>query len=181
MCGSFCTFRRAIEATKRLKEAGADIQYILSFNAGSIDTRFGKAEDFKSELIKLSGKEIIKDISRAEPVGPKKLFDIILVCPCTGNTLAKLNNGIADTPVTLAVKAHLRNERPVVIAVATNDALAANFQNIGQLMNKKNIYFVPLGQDDCKGKPSSLVSDFDKIEMTLLEAMKGKQLQPILI
>lgn len=181
MCGSFCTFKKAIDETKKLKDKGADIQYILSINAAHTDTRFGKASDFRKQLEEISGKEIIDSIYAAEPIGPKKLFDIILVCPCTGNTLAKLNAGIADTPVTLSVKAHLRNGRPVVLAPATNDALAANFKNIGQLMNNKNIYFVPFGQDDFAEKPCSLMSDFSLAEDTILSAMNGRQLQPVLL
>lgn len=181
MCGSFCTFDRAIGIMEGLKEKGADLGIVMSYNASGTDTRFGMAEDFRSRLYALSGKELITDIAGAEPIGPKNMFDVLLICPCTGNTLGKINNGIADTPVTLAVKSHLRNEKPVVICIATNDGLGGNFQNIGQLMNKKNIYFVPFGQDDYMGKPRSLVADFSKTEAALIMAMEGKQLQPVVV
>ncbi len=181
MCGSFCTFKRALDEFESLKEKGADLRFIMSYNAANTDTRFGRAEDFKRQLKEISGKDIILELAEAEPIGPKKLFDVMVVCPCTGNTLAKLNNGITDTPVTLAVKAHLRNERPIVIAIATNDGLSGNFQNIGQLLNKKNIYFVPFGQDDSRLKPMSLVADFSKTEETIKEALHGRQLQSLLL
>lgn len=181
VCGSFCTFKKAIEEFKRLKEKGAELRFIMSYNAAETDTRFGKAEDFKKELRNISEKDIIETLTEAEPIGPKKMFDVLIVCPCMGNTLAKLNNGITDTPVTLAVKSHLRNQKPVVIAVATNDGLSGNFQNIGQLLNKKNIYFVPFGQDDSLNKPMSLMADFSKTEETVSEAIEGRQLQSLLL
>ncbi|MCC8097695.1 MAG: dipicolinate synthase subunit B [Eubacterium sp.] len=181
VCGSFCTFKRAIEEFEKLKEKGADLRFIMSYNAAGTDTRFGKATDFKNKLKEISEKDIIEDITGAEPIGPKNMCDALVVCPCTGNTLAKLNNGITDTPVTLAVKSHLRNERPVVLAIATNDGLSGNFQNIGQLLNKKNIYFVPFGQDNSKLKPMSLMADFSKIEETVTEALRGRQIQSLLL
>ena len=180
MCGSFCTFEKAVGVLESLKEKGADLQVIMSFNAANTDTRFGRAMDFRERLMGLSGKNIIADIAGAEPIGPKNLFDILLVCPCTGNTLGKINNGIADTPVTLAVKSHLRNEKPVVLCIATNDGLGGNFQNIGQLMNKKFIYFVPFCQDDCGGKPRSLMADFSKVGQTLAAALECRQIQPVI-
>lgn len=181
MCGSFCTFKRVIDEAERIKNAGGKLRFIMSFNAASVNSRFGKAEDFKKRLREISGEELILSLDEAEPVGPKRLFDVLAVCPCTGNTLGKINGGIADTPVTLAVKAHMRNGLPVVLAPSTNDGLGGNFKNIAELMNRKNIYFVPFGQDDCKGKPLSLVSDFSRLKDTLLEAAQGRQIQPILL
>lgn len=179
MCGSFCTFKKAIEETEKIKAAGAEIKYILSFNASSVDSRFGKAADFIERLKEISGSCPIMTIEEAEPV--KQLFDVMAVCPCTGNTLAKINSGTADTPVTLAVKAHMRNGLPVVLAPATNDGLGGNFKNIAELMNRKNIYFVPFGQDDYREKPMSLMSDFTLLSDTILQAVCGRQIQPILI
>lgn len=181
LCGSFCTFSRAIDQIIRLKEMGADITPIMSFNAASINTRFGTAESFRSRISEITGKDIIRTIEDAEPIGPRKMFDIMVVCPCTGNTLAKLAAGITDTPVTMAVKSHIRNARPVVIAAATNDALAASAQNIGQLLNRKGYYFVPFGQDDPSGKPRSLIADFNELSDTVLCALEGKQFQPLII
>lgn len=181
LCGSFCTFSRAIDQIIRLKKMGADITPIMSFNAASINTRFGTAESFRSRISEITGKDIIRTIEDAEPIGPRKMFDIMVVCPCTGNTLAKLAAGITDTPVTMAVKSHIRNARPVVIAAATNDALAASAQNIGQLLNRKGYYFVPFGQDDPSGKPRSLIADFNELSDTVLYALEGKQFQPLII
>lgn len=160
---------------------GADITPIMSFNAASINTRFGTAESFRSRISEITGKDIIRTIEDAEPIGPRKMFDIMVVCPCTGNTLAKLAAGITDTPVTMAVKSHIRNARPVVIAAATNDALAASAQNIGQLLNRRGYYFVPFGQDDPSGKPRSLIADFNELSDTVLCALEGKQFQPLII
>ena len=160
---------------------GADITPIMSFNAASINTRFGTAESFRSSISEITGKDIIRTIEDAEPIGPRKMFDIMVVCPCTGNTLAKLAAGITDTPVTMAVKSHIRNARPVVIAAATNDALAASAQNIGQLLNRRGYYFVPFGQDDPSGKPRSLIADFNELPDTVLCALEGKQFQPLII
>lgn len=181
MCGSFCTFSKVIPQMSVLKDLGYNVVPIMSLNAYSTDTRFGKAEDFIKKIEKITENEIIHTISSAEPIGPKKLLDILVVAPCTGNTIGKLANGITDTSVTLAVKAHLRNARPVVIAVSTNDALSSAAKNIGLLMNSKNVYFVPLGQDDCVKKPNSIVADFDKIPQTVKEALEGKQIQPVLV
>ena len=181
LCGSFCTFSRSIEQLKRLKEMGADITAIMSFNASSIDTRFGTAEAFRKQIEEITGKPIILTIEGAEPIGPKKMFDVLVICPCTGNTMAKLANSIIDTPVTMAAKSHIRNGRPIVIAAATNDGLAGSAKNIGALMNYKEYYFVPLGQDDSEKKPRSLVSDFNELGDTIIAALNGKQFQPLIL
>ena len=180
MCGSFCTFKRAVAAMKKLKATGADVVPIMSGVSYSTDTRFGKAEDFINQIKQITGRDIIHTIKEAEPIGPKKLLDMLIVLPCTGNTLAKLAAGIADTSVTMAVKAHLRNQRPVLIAVSTNDGLGGAAKNIGSLLNSKNVYFIPFAQDDCIHKPTSLVADFDKVTETAEMAFEGKQIQPIL-
>ena len=166
---------------EKCKNMGYDILPIMSFNAYSTDTRFGKADDFIWQIEDICHNKIIHDIKGAEPIGPKNLTDIMLVCPCTGNTLAKLANSIVDTPVTMAVKSHLRNGNPTVIAVSTNDALGGTAKNIGALMNMKNYYFVPMKQDNPFEKPTSVVADFERIPETLEEALKGKQLQPVYI
>ena len=181
LCGSFCTFSRSIEQLKRLKEMGTDITAIMSFNASSIDTRFGTAEAFRKQIEEITGKPIILTIEGAEPIGPKKMFDVLVICPCTGNTMAKLANSIIDTPVTMAAKSHIRNGRPIVIAAATNDGLAGSAKNIGALMNYKEYYFVPLGQDDSEKKPRSLVSDFNELGDTIIAALNGKQFQPLIL
>ena len=149
MCGSFCTFKKAVNELQKLKETGANIIPIMSEISYNTDTRFGKAEDFRKQLEEITGNPIIKDVRDAEPIGPKGLLDLLVVLPCTGNSLAKITGGIADTSVTMAVKAHLRNQRPVVIAVSTNDGLGTAAKNIGALMNTKNLYFIPFSQDDC--------------------------------
>ena len=181
LTGSFCTFEKTLIEMKKLKETGYDIIPIMSFNAYSLDTRFGKAEDFRREIEQICGREIIATITSAEPIGPKSLTDIMVVLPCTGNTLAKLANGIYDTPVTLAVKSHLRNQRPVVIGVSSNDSLTGAAKNIGTLLNNKHYYFIPMRQDDPDKKPFSVVCDFTKLKDTVEAALYGKQLQPILI
>lgn len=178
LCGSFCTFSNVIKEIEILSQKGINIYPIMSYNADSINTRFGSAESFREKLMDITGNQIIDTIKDAEPIGPQKLLDIMLVAPCTGNTLAKLNNGITDTPVTMACKAHLRNNRPLVIALATNDALGISLKNIGGLMVRKNIYFVPFSQDDPVKKPLSMIADFDRIYDTLSLAMEGKQIQP---
>lgn len=181
MCGSFCTFEKSIEQLRALVEAGADVTPIMSFNAYSTDTRFGKAEDINRLVSEICGKEIIRTIAGAEPIGPKKMFDVLVVAPCTGNTAAKLANGIIDTPVTMAVKSHLRNSRPVVIAIATNDALSGAAKNIGMIENFRGYYFVPYGQDDSAAKPTSLIADFSKLIPTVECALDGKQYQPMIV
>ncbi len=179
--GSFCTFDKIIPQIKVLKDEGAEVVPIFSFNSYNYDTRFMKADDFVSAVREITGKNGINTIQGAEPIGPKKLFDIIVIAPCTGNTIAKLSNGIIDSPVLMAAKAHLRNNRPLVLSISTNDALGINFQNIGKLMVMKNIYFVPFGQDDYIGKPNSMVADLEKIKPTLECALDGNQLQPIIL
>lgn len=180
MCGSFCTFKRAVTAMRTLKETGAEIVPIMSDISYSTDTRFGDAGIFRKEIEEITGNEIIHTVKDAEPIGPKKLLDMLVVLPCTGNSLAKIASGIADTSVTMAVKAHLRNQRPVLIAVSTNDGLGTAAKNIGSLLNCKNIYFLPFSQDDFLHKPTSLVADFDMLIPAAEAAFDGKQLQPIL-
>lgn len=180
LCGSYCTFEKTLEAARRLCKA-YDITPIMSENAAATDTRFGKAEDFKARLTEITGKPVIDSIAKAEPIGPKALLDVLLIAPCTGNTLSKLANGITDSSVTMAAKAHLRNNRPVVIAVSTNDGLSGSAANIGALMARKNLYFVPFYQDEPQNKPCSLVSDFSQIEAALTQAMLGVQISPLVI
>ncbi len=180
LCGSFCTFSKVIPQMKSLKEKGVEIYPIMSEIAYSTDTRFGKSEDFVKEIEEICSKEIIATVKDAEPIGPKKILDILIIAPCTGNTLAKLSNGIADTSVTLGAKAHLRNGRPVLIGVSTNDALGNAAKNIGNLMNYKNIYFIPMRQDDPYDKPNSIVADFSQIYPAMMKALENKQLQPVL-
>lgn len=180
MCGSFCTLSKTIDAMRTVKDSGADIIPIMSGIVSSTDTRFGSAEYFCKTVEDISGNPIIKTIKDAEPIGPKKLLDLLIIAPCTGCTLGKIANGITDTSVTMACKAHLRNMRPVLLAVSTNDGLSASAKNIGTLLNYKNIYFVPFGQDDCDKKPSSLVADMTKIVPAAETALDGRQFQPIL-
>ncbi|MEG1072805.1 MAG: dipicolinate synthase subunit B [Oscillospiraceae bacterium] len=180
-CGSFCTMREALAALEATAVTFGDVTAIASETVAATDTRFGTAADFLGEMERITGKAVIRTINTAEPIGPKKLLDALVVCPCTGNTLGKLACGITDTAVTMAVKAHLRNGRPVVLCIATNDGLAAAAQNIGILLPRKNLYFVPFGQDDYAKKPASLVADFTLVPATLEGALRGKQLQPILL
>ena len=180
MCGSFCTFKKAIEQMKILKALGYNILPIMSFNAYSTDTRFGKASDIIASVEEIADNKIIHTISGAEPIGPKELCDVLLIAPCTGNTLGKLSLGITDTPVTMAAKSHLRINRPVVLSIATNDGLGASAQNIGRLMNTKNVFFVPFSQDDPVKKPNSLVSHFELISEAVEKALVKTQLQPVI-
>lgn len=173
LTGSFCTFEKSIEALKALVRNGHNVTPIMSGNAYTMDTRFGDAVDIQNRLIEITGNSIIHTIEQAEPIGPKKMFDVLAIIPCTGNTLAKLANGITDTSVTMAAKSHLRNSRPVVIGVSTNDALGAAAKNIGTLLNYKNYYFVPFGMDNCIMKPKSMVCDFEKVSETIEKAEKG--------
>lgn len=179
--GSFCTFKKMIDAVKQISLEGAEIYPVMSEISYSTDTRFGKAEDFRKMLMDITGNSIIKSVKEAEPIGPQKILDLMIVAPCTGNTLAKIANGITDTSVTMAVKAHIRNGRPVLLAVSTNDALGNSARNIGALLNYKNIYFVPFEQDDYIGKPNSLVASFDRIIPAAEAALDGIQLQPLLL
>lgn len=181
MCGSFCTMAEALAQLKILKDSGADILPIMSEIVYTSDTRFTKCNELINEVKEITEKEVIHTVVAAEPIGPKKLLDLLVVCPCTGNTLSKIANGITDSSVTMAVKAHLRNDKPVVLCIATNDALSASAKNIGLLLNQKNIYFVPFGQDDSKNKPTSLISDFGLLKSATEFALKGEQLQPLLI
>ena len=181
LTGSYCTFSRVIPQIRLLIDSGYNIIPILSENASAANTRFGKAEDHIKHIEELTGNTIISTVIDAEPIGPKKLLDLLVIAPCTGNTIAKLANGIADTAVTLAAKSHLRNNRPVVIAVSTNDGLGANAKNIGTLLARKHIYLVPFGQDDCIEKENSLVAHFNLIPQTVENALCGKQIQPLLV
>lgn len=178
--GSFCTYEKIKEVVANLKNDGMEVIPIFSDNAQNIDSRFGKAKDFRNEIEQITGNAGICTIAQAEPIGPKGYLDVLVLAPCTGNTLAKLNNGITDTPVLMAAKAHLRNEKPLVISVSTNDALGVNFKNIGDLANRKNIYFVPFGQDDCEKKPRSMIAHVELIPDTIRAALQGKQIQPML-
>ncbi len=180
LCGSFCTFAKVIPEIEKLASSGYNIVPIMSDMAYKTDTRFGKAHDFTSKIEDICENKIISTIREAEPIGPKSLLDALIIAPCTGNTLAKLACGICDTSVTMAAKAHLRNGKPLVIAVSTNDGLGINAKNIAVLSNVKNIFFVPYGQDDFEKKPNSLVADMSLIEETLSHALSKKQLQPFL-
>ena len=180
VCGSFCTFKRVLEELEKLAKE-YDITPIMSSGAAFTDTRFGKAEDLRRRITEICGKEPITTIAGAEPIGPQALLDVLVIEPCTGNTLGKLANGITDTAVTMAAKAHLRNGRPVVLAVSTNDALGASARSIGTLMNAKNIYFVPMRQDAPQGKPASVVANFAKTGAAIKAALEGKQVQPVLV
>lgn len=180
--GSFCMFSKTIEALERLSIInGIQITPIMSFNSYNLDTKFGKARDFIEKIESITKKKVIHTIVDAEPIGPKKMFDILIVAPCTGNTISRLACDIIDTPVTMAVKSHLRNLRPVVIGISTNNALSGNAENIGRLLNRKHYYFVPVRQDNPITKPNSLVFDTSYIKWTVEEALDGKQIQPFLI
>ena len=179
-CGSFCTIDKSLRELEKLSREDIRIVPIMSEIVYKTDTRFGKAADLIERVEDICRAKVIHDITGAEPIGPKGLLDVIAVCPCTGNTAAKIALGITDTPVTMAVKAHLRNNRPVVIGLSTNDALGASAKNIGALQNTKNIYFVPFSQDDPENKPTSLVCDFERIEETIEYALSGNQVQPVI-
>lgn len=180
-CGSFCTYSMAMAALEQVKARFGDVTPIVSETSAATDTRFGPAHEYMREMERICDKRVIDTIVKAEPIGPKKLLDVLVICPCTGNTLAKLANGITDTTVTLAAKAHLRNGRPLVLCPATNDALAASARNIGVLLDKKHVYFVPFRQDDPTGKPTSLVGDFTLVADAIAAALEGRQLQPLLL
>lgn len=178
--GSFCTFKRILPVVKGLVADGNNILPIFSYSVKNTDTRFYRAEDFYRDMKSAAGAEPVTTIADAEPIGPTNGLDIMVIAPCTGNTLAKLNNAVTDTPVLMAAKAHLRNNKPLLIAVSTNDALSGNFKNIGELMNKKNIYFVPFSQDDPVNKTNSLIADYESIAEAIEAAVAGVQLQPVL-
>lgn len=181
LTGSFCTFSESFEAMKALAARGHELTPIASFNSYNLSTRFGTAEENRRKMTEICGREIIRTVEAAEPIGPKKMFDILIVAPCTSNTLAKLANGINDTPVTMAVKSHLRNFGPVLIAISTNDALAAAARNIGALQNFRNYFFLPYRQDDVLKKPMSMVADFGLMKKAAEAALAGEQLQPIVL
>ncbi|MHA9742095.1 dipicolinate synthase subunit B [Robinsoniella peoriensis] len=178
--GSFCTYKKVFEELKKLVEEGVEVQTIFSNASQTIDSRFGKAADFIADAERITGIRPMMTINQAEPIGPKSLLDLLVILPCTGNTIAKLANGITDTPVLMAAKAHLRNEKPLVVSVSTNDALGMNMKNIGLLLNAKHIYFVPFGQDDPVKKPNSMVAHTELLIPTVEAALQGRQYQPII-
>lgn len=178
--GSYCTYDKVFQMLKVLKETKANLYTIFSSNASTTDSRFGDSLDFLEAAKEITGREPICTIPDAEPIGPKGMFDILVIAPCTGNTLSKLANGISDTPVLMAAKSHLRNNRPLVISLSTNDALGMNLKNIGILLNTKNIYFVPFGQDNHEKKPNSMIAHVELIPDTIHMALQNKQLQPVI-
>ena len=181
LTGSFCTFSKVLPKMKELIKKGAEIIPIMSFNSYNLDTKFGKAKDFIDEIEEMTGKKIIHTIQDAEPIGPKKMTDIMVIAPCSGNTMAKLACDIIDTPATMSAKSHLRNNNPLVIAPSTNNGLSGNAENIGKLLNRKNYYFVPFRQDNPITKPRSIVFDAEYIIKTIEYALEGEQISPILL
>ena len=181
LCGSFCTHAHAIGALEQVKARFARVVPIVSQVVADTDTRFGKAHDLMREMERICDHRVISTVKGAEPIGPQKLLDLLIICPCTGNTLGKLAAGVTDTSVTMAAKAHLRNCRPLLIAPSTNDGLAASAASIGSLLPRKYIYFVPFGQDDPEKKPTSLVADFTQVADAAQAALSGRQLQPLLL
>ena len=180
-CGSFCTMARALDTLEQLAAKYTQIWPIVSETVAGTDTRFGNSHDFMREMERICGRRVIGKLADAEPIGPRKLLDALVICPCTGNTLAKLAHGVTDGTVPMAAKAHLRNGRPLVIALATNDGLAASAPNVGTMLGRKGVYFVPFRQDDCYEKPASLVADYSLTGDTLALALEGKQYQPLLL
>lgn len=180
VCGSFCTHAKAMEALEQVKARFSTVIPIVSECTAATDTRFGPAHELMREMERICDRRVISSIREAEPIGPKKLLDLLIIAPCTGNTLGKLACGITDTAVTMAAKAHLRNQRPLLIAPSTNDGLTASAPNLGALLSRKYIYFVPFGQDDPVKKPTSLVADFSLVADAAQEALEGRQLQPLL-
>lgn len=178
--GSFCTYDKTLMELAKLAAAGAEIQTIFSDASQQIDSRFGKAADFMKKAEAITGKKPILTIAEAEPIGPGSLFDLMVILPCTGNTIAKLANGITDTPVLMAAKAHLRNEKPLLLSVSTNDALGMNMKNIGLLLNAKHIFFIPFGQDNPEKKPNSMIAHVELLIPSIESALEGKQYQPII-
>ena len=178
--GSFCTHADILKEIPHLIENNLDITPIISYNVATTDTRFGTAQNFIEQITLLTKRTPIKTISEAEPLGPSNSLDVMIIAPCTGNTLAKLNNGITDSPVLMASKAHLRNNKPIVISLSTNDGLGNSFKNIAELLNKKNVFFVPFYQDNINTKPNSLISNSSLILPTIEEALNNKQIQPLL-
>ncbi len=180
-CGSFCTYDQVMPALERARARYGDVTPIISEKSAEIDSRFGPAHEFIREMERVCDRRVIDTIPKAEPIGPKKLLDVLIIAPCTGSTLSRLANGMSDTSVTMAAKAMWRNGRPVVVAVSTNDGLAGSAKNIAALLDKKHVFFVPYRQDDPVGKPTSLVADFTKINDTVDAALRGEQLQPLLL
>ena len=180
LCGSFCTYAQVFPVMEQLAKQHTLIP-IFSHSAYTTNSRFGTAQEHIRLATQICKREPIYTIEGAEPIGPKKLLDVLVICPCTGNTLGKLASGITDGPVTMAAKAHLRNGRPLVLAIATNDGLSASAPNIGSLLSRKQVYFVPFGQDDSRGKPTSLVADYGLLSNTVATALQGEQLQPLLL
>lgn len=178
--GSFCTYQGAMEELKHLAVEGAELYPIMSFHSQQIDSRFGKATDLRNQIEEICHRTAIDSIEAAEPIGPSGFLDILIIMPCTGNTIAKLANGITDSPVLMAAKAHMRNEKPLLLSLSTNDALGMNFKNIGLLMNCKHIYFVPFGQDAPDKKPNSMIAHIDLLIPATLAALEGRQLQPVI-
>lgn len=181
MCGSFCCAAKGLQAAQACVTAGAELLPIVSEHFSSVSTRFGSPESFLTPLSALGGGKLIQGIADAEPIGPKNMTDALVVCPCTGNLMAKLANGITDNTVTMAVKSHLRGEKPVILCIATNDGLSGSAKNIGELLCRKYYYFVPFGQDSPQTKPCSLVADFTQVPQAIASALRGKQLQPMLL
>ena len=180
-CGSFCTYDQVMPALERAKARYGDVTPIISEKSAETDSRFGPAHEFIREMERICDRRVIDTIPKAEPIGPKKLLDVLIIAPCTGSTLSRLANGMSDTSVTMAAKAMWRNGRPVVVAVSTNDGLAGSAKNIAALLDKKHVFFVPYRQDDPVGKPTSLVADFTRINDTVDAALRGRQLQPLLL
>lgn len=180
LTGSFCTYDKVFKELQKLTDEGALVQTVFSNAAGTIDSRFGKAEDFVKMAEELTGNKPMMTIAEAEPIGPGSLLDILVLFPCTGNTIAKLANGITDTPALMAAKAHLRNNKPLLISISTNDALGMNMKNIGLLLNAKNIYFIPFGQDNPEKKPNSMVAHTELLIPSLEAALEGRQYQPVI-
>lgn len=181
LTGSFCTFSKTIEQMENLANLGAEIIPIMSYNSYNLDTKFGTTLEHINKIKEITKKDIIHTIQEAEPIGPKKMTDIMIIAPCSGNTIAKLANGVTDTPVVMAAKSHLRNQKPLVIAISTNDALSGSAENIGKLLNRKHYYFVPFRQDNPITKPNSLVFDSKSIVETLEKALELEQIQPIIL
>lgn len=181
LTGSYCTYSKVFPALEAVKKHFGVVVPLMSENSASTDTRFGKAEDFRQEMERICGRPPLLTIQQAEPIGPRKLLDVLVIAPCTGNTLGKLANGITDSTITMAAKAHLRNGRPLVLAVSTNDGLAVSLRNMGDLLCRKQIYLVPFRQDDPEHKPTSLVADMSLIPQTIEAALEGKQLQPLVL
>ena len=180
LTGSFCTYQKVFEQIRKLQEAQAEIVTIFSDVSQKINSRFGEAEDFMKEAERITETKPLLTIDEAEPIGPKSLLDLLIILPCTGNTIAKLANGITDSPVLMAAKAHLRNDKPLLISISTNDALGMNMKNIGLLLNAKNIYFVPFGQDNPEKKPNSMIAKTDLVIPAAEAALEGRQYQPVI-